>query len=108
MEFAAFYERQKNLPKALQYYTMNLDAIKLFTTPVWGDVIIYRAALLTAWAGDKKKALEILGLYHPDFYGNRGIVNMPARKLASDLAQKLAEELGYSNAQTAVEEILSS
>ena len=103
---AAFYEEQGNLEEALKYYNMSLDVIKLINAPIWADVIIYRAALIHFKLGYKEKALEILGRYHPDFYGNEAVIAMPARKIARQLAEGLANELGYSSAKEGVDNIL--
>ncbi|MBY8981431.1 MAG: tetratricopeptide repeat protein, partial [Candidatus Lokiarchaeota archaeon] len=103
---AAFYEEQGNLEEALKYYNMSLDVIKLINAPIWADVIIYRAALVHFKLGYKEKALEILGRYHPDFYGNEAVIAMPARKIARQLAEGLANELGYSSAKEGVDNIL--
>ncbi|MBY9005572.1 MAG: SIR2 family protein [Candidatus Lokiarchaeota archaeon] len=103
---AAFYEERNDLQQAMKYYNLNLDAIKLITAPLWGDTIVYRAALLHFKLGYKAKALEIIGKYHPDFYGNQGVIAMPARKLAKQLAEGIANELGYSSAKEAIDTIL--
>ncbi|HME55261.1 MAG TPA: SIR2 family protein [Candidatus Lokiarchaeia archaeon] len=104
---AGFYDRAGDAENALHYYDMSVAAIKLAIPPDWNDSVLYRAAVLHAEAGDPRKALELLGRFHPDFHGNATVVIMPARKHALDLAQKLAAELGYPDANTAIEAILS-
>jgi hypothetical protein len=103
---AAFYERSGDKKNALKYYQMCLDAVKLRVPPTWTDAIVYRTAVLLYEKGEKKKALEIIGLYHPSFRGNAGVVVLPGRKMAQELAEKIARELGYKDAHTAIESIL--
>ncbi len=103
---AAFYEEQNNLDEALKYYNMSLDAIKLITAPIWADTIVYRTSLIQSKLGNKQKTLEILGRYHPDFYGNQSIISMPARRIAKNFAKQLANELGYSSAKQAIDNIV--
>jgi tetratricopeptide (TPR) repeat protein len=103
---AAFYERLGDTDNALKYYMMCLDGIKLTYPPVWADAIVYRAAILLKEKGDKRKALEILGSYHPAFRGNASSVVCISRKKGEELAEELARELGYADAQTAVNSIL--
>ena len=104
---AAFYERRGDIDNALKYYNLCLDAIKLKTPPVWSDAIVYRTALLYAEKKDKKRALEIIGNYHPKFRGNASAVVMASRKKCEELATKLAVELGYKDAFEAIEKILA-
>ena len=103
---AAFYERLGDSDNALKYYMMCLDAIKLTYPPVWADAIVYRTAILLNKKGEKRKALEILGTYHPAFRGNASSVVLISRKKGEDLAEELARDLGFSDAQTAVNSIL--
>lgn len=104
---AAFYERLGDKENALKYYQICLDSIKLRFPPVWADAIIYRTALILSDKGDNKGALEIIGKYHPSFRGNASSVVLPARKLAENFAEEIAVKLGYPDAHTAIEEILS-
>ncbi|MFX1442370.1 MAG: SIR2 family protein [Promethearchaeota archaeon] len=104
---AAFYERKGDKENALKYYQICLDAIKLTYPPIWADAIVYRSALILSDMGNKKGALEIIGKYHPNFRGNASSVVLPSRKMCLELAEHLAEELGYSDANTAIENILS-
>ena len=56
--------------------------------------------------GEKRRALEILGSYHPAFRGNASSVVLISRKKGEMFAEELARELGFSDAQTAVNSIL--
>jgi hypothetical protein len=103
---AAFYERRGDKDNALKYYQLCLDAIKLRVPPVWTDAIINRSAVLLNEKGEKRKALEIIGLYHPSFRGNASVLNLPAKKKAEELAEKISRELGYNDAHSAVDILL--
>ncbi len=103
---AAFYDRMGARESALKYYQLCLDAIKRTAQPMWTDAIIYRVAKLLVQRNDNKLALEIIGKYHPSFKGNAGPINMPARKLTLNLADEIANKLGYANANEAIDEIL--
>jgi hypothetical protein len=103
---AAFYERIGESDKALNYYKMSLDAIKLTYPPVWADAIVYRSALILRRKGNIQGALETIGRYHPTFRGNASTVVLPSRKMAESLAEELAKELGYSNAKIAIDLLL--
>ncbi|MFX0094387.1 MAG: hypothetical protein ACFFBD_21805, partial [Candidatus Hodarchaeota archaeon] len=106
---AAFYERQENCTKALHYYNLALDGIKSAIPPLWQDVIIYRAALLTSESGAEnatQEALKIIGRFHPDFHGKTGYIRMPAIKHCAKLAEDLAHKLEYKNAQAAIKDLI--
>ncbi|MFX0061697.1 MAG: SIR2 family protein [Candidatus Hermodarchaeota archaeon] len=106
---AAFYERQGDNLKALHYYRLALDGIKSAIPPIWQDVIIYRTALLTSESGDDnaiRRALEIIGQFHPDFYGKVGYIRMPAIQHCAKLAEDLAQKLGYENAHVAIKDLI--
>ncbi len=100
-----FYERQGDKENALKYYNLGLDAIRLTIPPLWADVIIYRATKLLSERNEKRKALEIIFKFHPAFKGNASSIHMPAREFSLELAQKLTEELGFSNINAAIKDI---
>ncbi|KKL98599.1 hypothetical protein LCGC14_1822770, partial [marine sediment metagenome] len=52
-----------------------------------------------------RKALEIIFKFHPAFKGNASSIHMPAREFSLELAQKLTEELGFSNINAAIKDI---
>ncbi len=102
---AGAYEMKGDQGNALKYYTLALDAIKSAIPPNWQDAIVYRAALLTSQhhsPESQKSALKIIAQYHPAFHGNEAIVKAPARQHCKDLAETIAHNLGYSNANIAV------
>ncbi len=103
---AAFYERLGDTEKALKYYMICLDAIKLTYPPTWADAIVYRTALLLSQKGEKRKALKTIGMYHPSFRGNASSVVLMSRKKCEEFAEVLAEDLGYTSAQFGVTSIL--
>ena len=94
---ASFYERAGDSKKALSYYLICLDAIKLTVQPLWSDTIIYRAAILMNESGNPESALNIMYQYHPKYKGNAPSINMPSRKLGSKFAEELAHSLGHSS-----------
>ncbi|UYP44217.1 hypothetical protein NEF87_000502 [Candidatus Lokiarchaeum ossiferum] len=100
---AAFYERSGDPKKALSFYLICLDAIKLTVQPLWADTIIYRAAKLMNESGNPKSALNILYQYHPAYKGNAASINMPSRKLGAKFAEALAKSLGYSSVINAIQ-----
>ncbi len=104
---AGFYEIIGDKENALKYYLICLDAIKLITQPVWTDVYIYRTAYLLREKNEPQEALKIIGKYHPAFRGNASTLHMPARELTLSLANELAIDLGYENAQSALNKLLT-
>jgi len=49
--YAAFLEQEKTDPKeALRYYLLAIDSIKFFSPPIFADLLVYRAALLTGFS----------------------------------------------------------
>ncbi|HEY0088740.1 MAG TPA: hypothetical protein VGB37_07845, partial [Candidatus Lokiarchaeia archaeon] len=103
---AALYEEQGDKINALKYYLLSIDAIKLAVQPRWTDVIIYRTACILNEKGEKRKALEIIGKYHPAFRGNANVIHMPAREHTLKIAQDLALDMGYKDVYAAIEDIL--
>ncbi len=102
---AAFYEFHGDMANALKYYTLALDAIRSAIPPINQDAIIYRAADLTARQPapeSQKAALKIIAQFHPDFHGNGGIIKMPARQHCKNLAETIAHNIGYANADVAI------
>ncbi len=103
---AAFYERLGDSENALKYYMICLNGIKLRYPPVLADAIVYRTAVLLNEKGEKTKALEILGTFHPSFRGNASSVVLVSRKKGELLAEELARDLGYKDAHIAVNNVL--
>ncbi len=102
---AGFYDLNGDFENALKYYLLALDAIKTAIPPIWQDAIVYRAAFLTsrkATPESQMAALKIIAQLHPDFHGNVGIIKMPARLHCKELAENIAQNLGYTNASLAV------
>ena len=69
-------------------------------------MIVYRTAGILARQGNKQEALRVIGKFHPAFRGPNFPVEMPARLKALELAGKLATELGYPDAKSAIEALL--
>ena len=103
---AAFYHEKGDKETALKYYMIGLDAVTIYVPSVWSDVNIYQSASLLAEKGQKEEALKVIGKYHSDFRGNLPPYCPPAREMAKQLAEKLASDLGFPDAKTAMFKLL--
>ena len=107
ISLAAFYHERRDKETALKYYKLGLDAVTIYVPSVWSDVNIYQSALLSAEKGEKEEMLRIIGKFHSDFRGNLPPYCPPARDACRQLAKRIALELGYSDASSAVEALLN-
>ncbi|HME52151.1 MAG TPA: SIR2 family protein [Candidatus Lokiarchaeia archaeon] len=103
---AQMLENRGDKENALKYYVIALEGVRNFTPPMYADVIVYRSALLTLENGDKEEALKILGLYHPAFHGKESDLKVNARTYARVLADEIASDMGYTNTEDAIADIL--
>lgn len=105
LTLAAFFEKKGDKENALKYYEKGFEALTTSFIPPYADNIVYKTAFFLSEKGDKNKAMKILGLGFPEFYGNDPPLKTPARGIGLKLAEKIAIELGYSDAHTAMSEI---
>ena len=108
---AAYRDLEGKKEEALKYYTMALDAMKSAVPPMYQEAILYRAVSLMNEFPEqytKKEILKTIGKLHPTFYGNQQYASTgsPATDLAVQMANKLAKEEGYANANEAIESLL--
>ncbi|QEE16380.1 SIR2 family protein [Promethearchaeum syntrophicum] len=103
---AQFYENRGDEINALKYWNLALDGVRTSVPPAFTDVILYHTAKLTAKNGDKQVALKMIGKLHPNYLGNEPPFKTPARDMSLQLAQNLAQELGYSTVESALQALL--
>ncbi len=103
---AQFYENRGDETNALKFWSLALDGVRNAVPPAFTDVILYHTAKLTAKFGDKQGALKMIGKLHPNYLGNEPPFKTPARDMSVQLAQNLAQELGYSTVDAALQALL--
>jgi len=104
---SAFYELKDEHATALKYVRLGIDSMKFYAPPLYADVLVYRAMVLTDKVeGDKKKSLEIMGKYHPRFTKITPPIQPAVRQTAVEFAEKLANDLGFKDLDTAVASIV--
>ena len=103
---AQFYENRGDEINALKYWSLALDGVRTAVPPAFTDVILYHTAKLTTKFGDKQNALKMIGKLHPNYLGNEPPFKTPARDMSLQLAQNLAQELGYPSVDSALQTLL--
>ncbi len=106
LSLASWLEDSGDTAGALSYFQIALQGLRSAVPSYLGDVTVYRAAGILAGQGNKQEALRVIGKYHPAFRGSKIPLEMPARTKALELASKIATELGYQDAKSAIDAVL--
>nr|MDO8113097.1 SIR2 family protein [Candidatus Sigynarchaeota archaeon] len=106
LSFAQWLEDTGDKAEALKYYQIALQGLRSAIPSGYGDVIVYRTAMLLSNLGNKEEALRVIGKFHAAFRGPNYPIALPARDRGLELAETLAKNLGYSGAKAAVEALL--
>jgi hypothetical protein len=106
LALASWLEDSGDVAGALPYFQLALQGLRSAVPSYHGDVIVYRTAGIFARQGNKQEALRAIGKFHPAFRGPRIPMESPAREKSLELAGKLAAELGYPDAKSAIDALL--
>ncbi|MBN2149977.1 MAG: SIR2 family protein [Candidatus Lokiarchaeota archaeon] len=106
LSLASWLEDSGDTTGAFPYFQLALQGLRSSFPSYYGDVTVYRTASILAGQGNKQEALRVIGKFHPAFRGPKIPFEMPARVKALDLAGKIATELGYPDAKTAIDAIM--
>jgi tetratricopeptide (TPR) repeat protein len=103
---AGFYDRLGDYENAVKWFDIALEALRLAIMRKEGDMIVYRAMVCNEKLGNKKRALEIAGRYLSAYTELEIIRGAQYKKFGTDLAEKLAKDLGYPSLKAAFAEII--